>query len=1286
MKSKWRRWLTLAFAAGFILVLCRNHIARVAAVKLGSYFLSTSLEIDSVLLNWGTFSVSGITLREPRTSEDGSIDHDAVTAHETADPQVTIGGLTVDWSILSGLREGVWAPRVVVHAPCLHVRFDDTGALISRFPQSEASGGDPSGKIPIQQLSVDGARLVIHQTGRESFTVPDIRVQAEFSDAIQLRTLIPDLFGGSIDIRTRIHPTTFVGNTSLVVHGIKFDTAKLQHLPLVPKSINQHPITSSGSLQVACNHATGIAPDSLSIAIKGSLSNIQSQHLGRIAKQFELKAALRHGDLRIEATGDPLDGLAEMKLDAKIQSESATVTATSKLENCDWKRISTAFPQIPRFMLACQSTSHLSLQWQRDRLAFQGNVTGTASDLDLDGISIADVHADMQTQGSIDPQHPESLAGHITGSIESGGVNLRQLGERLEDPEMSGNVRLCGSIDLDLQQLASPNGHTGEVIVNCSGVSTQDATMDDAEFRLSVAEGTATLSSTDVLVRDKPGHPWLHLLASATIPLDMDADIDSRATISITPSDSLPTLLGLPKTQLSGRLATEITASCPVRHAAQAAAWTANINVRGRDLIVAGESINDFDIHPSLGSGQISVPAFALRWRENQCQFSADGSVDDSLTLSGTIQSNTVRVDDLSAVVSRFSGSRLRASGDASIRGHFDFSSSPLKFTAGGDASLENARYAGKWLGAAQLRWNADPSSFALASSSDDLFGGQYQLTATARDLDWTKTIVEGEFQNIQASRLVACSGLSIPSSGTLHGGLRVTSIADLESLNGHAWLQSKNLSMKQLPLEIRQAAIKVDAGAVSVNSDGGLATGRYAVAGHGQLDRLVRFFESESPPMLEQIPVTFEAKLSDLALHRVIAAMDLPRDTRRLRATISGDCVRTSAMFDGSRLCSLNGSLEKLRWDRSLVSDRVAVSMAIHPSRIDVDNLSGHFADGRLSGKASVDFSATPVGRFDFSANRINLRRATAPFVSAEMSGTANVQVSGRIGPVVSGRADVSVDHAVMAGLVIREARFPVDWSYSQASQIARWQCRAGVVGVGGGRVHVASQGNFDRSLSMATSMRIERVDTAKLLQGSSSGAGVIDGKVTLNAKRARDAKNFVGHFDLEMSNINAMELPIMDELSSLVRLAPSRPGNGQDGGYVYGRIAGGLVQVEELAISQSTVQVLMSGTASMDGRLDFDVTASTESNGPADQLLEMANSPVMMATAAPIAVVAKANELLKDRVVHVHVGGTSARPTLRLQPGKQLSQDAVRFFLSSSLGTNVADAVGPQNRPSRR
>jgi hypothetical protein len=255
-------------------------------------------------------------------------------------------------------------------------------------------------------------------------------------------------------------------------------------------------------------------------------------------------------------------------------------------------------------------------------------------------------------------------------------------------------------------------------------------------------------------------------------------------------------------------------------------------------------------------------------------------------------------------------------------------------------------------------------------------------------------------------------------------------------------------------------------------------------------------------------------------------------------------------------------------------------------------------------------------------------------------------------------------------AGVAVRKAKFPVDWSYRPAGNRARWQCRAGTVSVGGGNVRIATEGTFAGGLSANTSVRIEKIDLAKLMQNGSAGSGIISGNATVRAKNARAADDLVGSFAMQLENIQAMQIPVLAQLPKMVTLSPPVPGRGQDGGTVRGRIAGGLIHLDEVAIHQSNVQVLVTGNATMAGRLNLDVVASTESTSPTDQLVSMLDSPLMLAAPAPVALIVKANELLKDRVVRVHVGGTANRPTLRLQPGKQLSQDAVRFFLSSSFG----------------
>ena len=104
-------------------------------------------------------------------------------------------------------------------------------------------------------------------------------------------------------------------------------------------------------------------------------------------------------------------------------------------------------------------------------------------------------------------------------------------------------------------------------------------------------------------------------------------------------------------------------------------------------------------------------------------------------------------------------------------------------------------------------------------------------------------------------------------------------------------------------------------------------------------------------------------------------------------------------------------------------------------------------------------------------------------------------------------------------------------------------------------------------------------------------------------------------------------------------------------------------------MTLAAANAQILAEGTATLQGRLNLQVMAKTDETGPADQLLKLANSPLLAAAPTPILIVAKANDALKDRVVHLRVGGTAARPMIRLEPGRQLGQEAIKFFMNQAI-----------------
>ena len=234
-----------------------------------------------------------------------------------------------------------------------------------------------------------------------------------------------------------------------------------------------------------------------------------------------------------------------------------------------------------------------------------------------------------------------------------------------------------------------------------------------------------------------------------------------------------------------------------------------------------------------------------------------------------------------------------------------------------------------------------------------------------------------------------------------------------------------------------------------------------------------------------------------------------------------------------------------------------------------------------------------------------------------------------------------------------------------------------------------MTTDGSYRRHLDMNLIAEVSHVDTARLMTNRSNGAGIIDGRATLQARRANSLEHVSGTFGFKLSQVEALQIPVLSEVAQAIEL-PTISGmskrDSQDGGVVRGRLSGQVIYVDEIAIQQSNVQVLVDGKSTIDGRLDLDLTASTGETSPTEGLVSMLHSPLMLAAPAPVALIAKANEAMKDRVVNVHVGGTIARPLVKVQPAKTLTQDAIRFFLSSSVGSSVAGAAMQSRNQKRR
>ncbi len=1271
-------WLRLVCACCVLAglgVLARNPIARLAGTIAGSAFLDTRVEIGNLDIGWSQITVDDVTVFEPAFPDQ---------------VQLYVARVALIPSLRRGFSDGVWLERLTIDQPEMHLRFDQHGNLLSVFPQaSDSTSTDSPATIPLQHLVVNQASAIVHQNGRNELRIENVNLYAEFSNEIAARLSVPSILSGKIDFRCRLDAKTFAGSTCLDVVGMELDTRQLADLPLAPDTIGDEPLAASFAMSLQGTHPPSDW-DFRHHLLTGRIStrNISSPRFGQLCQRVDLEVKQADGIVGAKIQADPLSGKFEFEVSADCTQPIITAELTTSLQDCDLQRITEHVPELAELAGTAMATGSANATWNDGKLDFRGGVRTALRENRFDSVTLPTMTAEFSTHGTLVPTRTNPLQGVLEGSFATTSFKLTEMTSQADSLPIVGEMLASGKIYLPLDRVKDPTSYRADAQLQLRDIAAVELGVPDCEITALLRDGIATIGAAGVGLHDASGKAIVDLRFQAVASLLEGGRLDANADVQMEPTGELVEMLGLNGIDPRGHFSCRVDAGCLMSELASTRGWTANASAHTQSVEVAGESIDDVDLHIELDQGELISSPLVLKWRDNTITVQTEGELNDTLAVRAKLNSPNLKLRDVSEVLSRFSPSPLPLAGLANIDGQLFFSqelnSGKRTAHASGSANLEQAVCFRTRIGEASVRWLANLDGLILSTSSDDFLGGRFDVNARIAELDWTNTQLDGTFAEVQVPRLISLTRQKLPSTGVLDGGFRVTSIASMNDLSGEGWIRSRQATLQNVPLELAQGFVTVQQGRVTAGGDGHIADGRFTTSAQTSLPSLLEFF-ARSSPQLSKIPITAQFHLDHLPMSPLVLKLHLPLDIRFLGGSVSTDIVRDAAALDGRHLATVTASVDELRWKHAQLSNRISANLVVHPNQIELKSVHGNFADGSLSGKAIVQLGNTPTGRFDFVASRVNLRRATSPFGLADISGSGTVNLHGRLGQMVTGHADVTVENAVAGGVDVRHVRLPIDWTVRSAARTVRWQCRAGMVSVGGGNVRIATEGSYANSLNMNSTLRIERVDLAKLMRRGSAGSGILDGVVSVRAKQARSPQQIVGTYDLEMKKIEALEFPVLNQLPKMVSLSPPVPGRGEDGGTIHGRIGGGLVYIDEVALHQSNVQVFVAGIATMQGKLDLDVIVSTESTSPADQLVSMLNSPLMLAAPAPVALIAKANDLLKDRVVRVHVGGTAETPTLRLQPGKQLTQEAIKFFLTSGFGstaTRVAD-MRPETQP---
>src|ERR1051325_1485632 len=141
------------------------------------------------------------------------------------------------------------------------------------------------------------------------------------------------------------------------------------------------------------------------------------------------------------------------------------------------------------------------------------------------------------------------------------------------------------------------------------------------------------------------------------------------------------------------------------------------------------------------------------------------------------------------------------------------------------------------------------------------------------------------------------------------------------------------------------------------------------------------------------------------------------------------------------------------------------------------------------------------------------------------------------------------------------------------------------------------------------------------------------------------------------------ALQFPVLKQLAPYLGVGANTT---FQSGELAARVERGVMRIQSLTLVGNNVQMYLDGNVTLQGRLNLDVLAKTQTIGlPTDQL-RLIGLKVPMAGPVPLLVVQEASNLLSNQLLYLEVTGTVRSPVIRPRPVQMLAQEAVRFFLN--------------------
>jgi hypothetical protein len=332
--------------------------------------------------------------------------------------------------------------------------------------------------------------------------------------------------------------------------------------------------------------------------------------------------------------------------------------------------------------------------------------------------------------------------------------------------------------------------------------------------------------------------------------------------------------------------------------------------------------------------------------------------------------------------------------------------------------------------------------------------------------------------------------------------------------------------------------------------------------------------------------------------------------------------------------------TLSEFTWQRSRLGN-VDSAVVLKDGHLRLPAVNGSLGQGIVSGEVGLNLTGRGRGWFRLDLDRVEAATLLGPWLPSPdaVQGPVQVRLRGRLDGSWVGTADLELSRGRVFGVDVTEWHLPVTWEFSPHSGHGKAGVAESSGQAGHGRFTARATLRWGESVNLEGQVRFQGVELRSLLRQAESasefGAGKITGHFDFAGADLRSPDDLTGFLEASFSQTQALQFPVLRDLTRFLRVSPNTT---FDGGSVRARLGRGVVRVERLSLEGELLRLYCDGTATLQGRLNLNVLATTGRVGLG---------------------------LVRLQLLGLHVTGTVRSPTTQVLPVAEFPQEAIRFFL---------------------